>query len=59
MATFEEIRQKIDRMATNIKQAAPQVIAETATEYYKERFRKRIGTAYPGPKLNGRVPEGR
>ena len=33
MATFEEIRQKIDRMAANIKQAAPQVIAETATEY--------------------------
>ena len=49
MATFEEIRQKIDRMAANIKQAAPQVIAETATEYYKERFRKKDWDGVPWP----------
>lgn len=41
MATFDDIRRKIDAMADNVKRHAPGIIAETATEYYKERFRKK------------------
>lgn len=58
MATFEEVRQKIDRMTANIKRAAPQIIAETATEYYKERFRKKDWEGVAWPKVKQPNPHG-
>ena len=38
MSTFEDVLAKIDELAANIREQAPQIVAETATSYYKERF---------------------
>lgn len=38
MATFDQVRKKIAQLPENIKKHAPNIIAETATEYFKERF---------------------
>lgn len=38
MSTFDEVRKKIAQMNERVQKVVPNVIAETATEYYKERF---------------------
>lgn len=49
MSTFKEIRAKIKTLPEKVKQQAPHVIAETATEYYRNAFREKgwNGTAWP------------
>lgn len=52
MATFDQVRKKIAQLSENVRKAAPTIIAETATEYYKERFSVKNwnGNAWPEAK---------
>lgn len=52
MSTFDEVRKKIAQMSERVQKVAPNVIAETATEHYKERFATKEwdGTAWKDAK---------
>lgn len=58
MATFEDVRRKIESLADNVKRYAPGIIAETATEHYKERFRKKDWEGVPWTDLKHPNPKG-
>ena len=58
MATFVDIYRKIDQMADNWRQYAPNIVAETATEYYKERFRDKGWDGTPWPEVKRPNPRG-
>lgn len=47
MSTFEDVLAKIDELAANIREQAPQIVAETATSYYKERFTEKSWDGEP------------
>lgn len=52
MGDFKDVIDKINQMEANIRQRAPQVIAETATEHFKRSFRTKSwdGEAWPDAK---------
>lgn len=39
MATFDQVRQKIRQLPDTVRRHAPNIVAETATEYFRNSFR--------------------
>lgn len=49
MATFTEVRKKIISLPEKLNKYAPDIIAETATEYYRDSFRQKGWDGEPWP----------
>jgi phage gpG-like protein len=59
MATFADIDAFFDRLQNDfLKKAAARVVAETATEYYKERFKYKDWEGNPWPPVKNPVKRG-
>lgn len=58
MATFEEVKKRIAAQNAAILKTAPHIIAETATEYYKERFSTKEWAGNPWAPTKEHNPRG-
>ena len=58
MATFEDVKRLISTQTAQIRERVPQIIAETATEYFKQRFTDKEWEGEPWPETKRPNPRG-
>lgn len=58
MGTYRNIDEFMASLNQKVKQVVPKVVAETATEYYKERFRTKEWDGKPWPQTKRFVKRG-